>query len=257
MGISMTLDLENPAPFWDIIHEAVDSSSKILSTCRDDVHLVYSISACGNLPAELEEALNSFTRAAKEKVNAVSAYHGCRVFRESDYTDRGIRKLETSRIVSWSKCFFGNGRRIDEILAELGRDYIDHGESAVYCMRGIEAANRNGCSHCDGSELIRSIARRLGPAEEERYFSVGRPCYIEICVPIRWFELNAKPSIECLLRDIFVHWLWVELNLDGPGDPREGGIVFGKDIPPEYVKTFHYKTGPNQPLQRTATSRRL
>ncbi|MEY3773269.1 MAG: hypothetical protein RLZZ129_49 [Verrucomicrobiota bacterium] len=236
----MNLDLENPTAFWPVIRENKKGHSEVLELCRKDVLLVSSLSACGDLPKRLEETTNSFVRSAKERVEAITAYHGCRVFSESDYRGKGIRRLETNRIVSWSKEFFGHDARIDEIIMQLGHDYVRHGESGVYCMRAIEAAKRNGCRHSEGSEIVRCIAKRLGRVEEERYFSVGRPCFIEVRVPKSWFELNAEPTVEVLLRNVFVHWLWVELNLDWPGDPREGGIVFRADIPSDYVKAFHY-----------------
>jgi|GEM_PF-3698251 len=244
----MNLDLENPTPFWKVISENPQGRQQVLDLCKENEPLVSSISAYSELPKVLNDALTTFVSSAVERIKYVTAYHGCRVFNESDYTERGIRKLETDRIVKWCKEFFGLDDRIEGILSELGEGYIRHGESGVFCMRGIEAAKKNECSHCDGSELVRCITNRLGKNVEERYFAAGTPCFIEVCTPIEWFKKFSNTSLESLLRDIFTHWLWVELELDWPGDPREGGIVFQNDIPPEFIMAFHYteRTQPNE-----------
>ena len=236
----MKLDLDYPEPLWGIILEDEKGHTGVLELCRANEHLVSSISAYSELPVVLDSTLNAFISSAKERIESVSAYHGCRVFSESDYQERGIKKLEPARVISWCKEFFGHEVRIDEIVSELGSDYISHGESGVFCMRGREAAKKNRSYHSDGSELVRRITNRLGQIEEEKYFSAGKPCHIEVCTPIKWFNENSKTKIECLLRNVFVHWLWVQLELDWPGDPREGGIVFKADIPPELIKAFHY-----------------
>lgn len=236
----MHLDLENPAPFLSIIRDDSEGCADVLKLCRSNNHLVTTISACGDLPDALTRALSHFIRAAKERVQSVAAYHGCRVFDESSYRRHGIRRPKAEELINWCKEFFGHEAQIDKIVGELGRAYINHGESAVFCMRGIEAARKNNCCHQDGSEFVRNIARRLGPTSEEKYYAAGRSCFIEVRTPIEWFERHSQGSVDSLLRDVFVHWLWVELSLDWPGDPRVGGIEFGTDIPAEYVKAFHY-----------------
>lgn len=168
----MNLDLENPYPFWKVIAENKKGHKRPLEICRENNYLVSSVGAYGKLPSILSDALNLFVVAAEKRIVSVTAYHGCRVFLESDYSDRGIRKLETSRVVDWCKRFFGNENRIDETVTEFGSDYTRHGELGVFCMKGIEAAKANGCRHSDGSELIRSIASRLGP-EEGKIFCKG------------------------------------------------------------------------------------
>ena len=245
----MNLDLENPQPFWELISENEKGQNQVLKLCRDNEHLVSSISSCSELPEVVNDTLTAFILSAENRIEYVSAYHGCRVFKESDYKERGIKKLETDRIVKWCKDFFGHHERIDEILSELGEDYIRHGESGVFCMCGIEAAKKNRCCHPDGSELVRCIASRLGPNEKEKYFAEGTPCFIEVRTPIEWFRKFSDNSLEPLFRNVFTHWLWLELELDWPGDPREGGIVFQNDIPSEFIKAFHY-TERTQPVGR-------
>ncbi|MGJ8649775.1 MAG: hypothetical protein ACSHX4_05405 [Opitutaceae bacterium] len=235
----MNLDLENPKPFWEVILEDSIGSKTTLELCQENEHFVSSISGIGELPIEIKHALVRFTDTAKERIESVSAYHGCRVFDEADYTLRGIKRLESTQLISWCKDFFGLDERIDDIVEELGPDYIGHGEGGVFCMRGIEAAIKNRSYHSDGSELVRSITSRLG-IEEEKYFSAGRPCFIEVCTPIEWFRNHSRTGIDCLLSDIFVHWLWLQLDLDWPGDPRRGGIEFKTDIPAEFIRAFHY-----------------
>lgn len=245
----MNLDLENPQPFWELISKNEKGQNQVLKLCKNNEHLVSSISAYSELPEVLNDTLTTFVSSAEKRIEYVSAYHGCRVFKESDYTERGIKKLERDRIVRWCKDFFGRHERIDEILSELGEDYIQHGESAVFCMRGIEAAKKNRCPYPDGSELARCIASRLGPNEEERYFAEGTPCFIEVRTPIEWFREFSDSSLEPSLRDVFTHWLWVELELEG--DPRNGGkIEFQNDIPPEFIKAFHYTERTKQPVGR-------
>lgn len=243
----MNLDLENPQPLWEFILEDSDGSRATLELCQKNEHFVSSISGIGELPIEIEDALSRFTYVAKERIKFVSAYHGCRVFDEADYTQGGIKRLESAQLISWCKDFFGLDKRIDEIVEELGPNYIRHGEGGVFCMRGIEAAKKNRSYHSDGSELVRSITHRLGTIEEEKYFSLGRPCFIEVCTPIEWFRQNSQTDLDCLLRDIFVHWLWLQLDLDWPGDPRRGGIEFKTDIPAEFIRAFHY-TKRTQPI---------
>ena len=138
------------------------------------------------------------------------------------------------------KFFFHLGSEVEEVVEALRDGYIEHRESGVFCMRGIEAARRNRSYHSDGSELIRTISRRLGAKEEEMYLSAGRPCFIRILAPVEWFILNSRTSVDSLLRDLFTYWLWTELELDWPGDPRDGGIVFTIDVPPGFIDTFHY-----------------
>lgn len=240
-ALKMNLNLDNPEWLWRILENQNDISA-VLELCRANVHLVSSISACGNLPDSLENALKAFVDSAKGRVTSVSAYHGCRVVSEPPYRDRGIRKLETANIVSWCKDFFGEDNRIDEIIRGLKPGYIGWGESAVFCMRGIQAAKKNNCAHSKGSELVRNIASRLGKEAETKYFSEGRECFIEVCAPSEWFTINSRTKIECLLKNVFVHWLWVRLELGWPGDPREGAIIFEANVPPGFIRKFHYLT---------------
>lgn len=212
----------------------------MLKLCRNNNHLVSSISACGDLPDALARTLNQFVSSAKGRIESVAAYHGCRVLDERSYREDGIRRLEAARLISWCKTFFEFNERIDEIVLDLQIGYLSHGESAVFCMRSMEAERKNGCCHHEGSELVRHIARQLGPIAEDKYYSAGRSCFLEVCTPMDWFERNSQGTIDNLLRDLFVHWLWIELSLEWRGDPRRGGIVFSADIPAEYLKTFHY-----------------
>lgn len=236
----MHLDLENPTPWWTVIGDDSEGRAAVLELCRRNNHLVSSIAAYGELPGVLARALDEFVRSARGKIQSVAAYHGCRVIDESSYRFGGIHRLRAAELIDWCKTFFGHEAKVEKICADLGTQYIEHGESAVFCMRGIEPARRNSCVHHEGSEFVRNIAARLGPTSEQKYYAVGKPCFVEVCIPIKWFDCHSRGSVDCLLRNVFVHWLWIELSLERPGDPRDGAIIFGADIPAEYVKTFHY-----------------
>ena len=236
----MLLDLDEPFRFWPIIESEVQLHRGVLDACRLDKRIVSAIGAYGEIPDIVLRGLSGFLESVRNEIQSVAAYHGCRVLDERDYRQHGIRKPKSEQLIQWSVEFFGSEKGIAEIISDLPKGYLQHGESSVFSMRSMQAAIKTGCRHAEGSELIRAIASRLGTKELENYLSIGRMCYIECHLPIDWYIQYAEPSVDVLLRDLYVHWLWCEMDLAWHGDPREGGIVISADVPAGMISKFHY-----------------
>jgi len=239
----VNLDLENPSAFWRIIRDDADGAAAALKTCRDNTGLLDQLSEPETIPEDLRDAVARFVTEADNQVSSVTAYHGCRVTKERDYTDKGIVILETEQLLSRARQIFGNSRELQKVVEEL-EYYTSRREKAVFCLRRIEATRKVRSKHHDGSELIRRIGEALGDTAVEKYHSTGKPCHIEIQVPRDWFDHHARPAIRLLLQGLYADWVRYELKLDGWSN---NGVVFGESIPPEFIKTFLYVTGSEQP----------
>lgn len=240
----MNLDLEHPAPFWPLIESDSESTERVLTLCSEQNHFITALDHNGTVPNSLRSKLEVFIRYSEELVTSISTYHGCRVSNEDDYRLRGILRRPPEAMVDECKKIFGQECETERVVESLERrypGYTAHNASRVFCVRSIAAVKKIQCNHPKGSELIRAVAKELGPGAEELYQSSGKKCFIEARTPRDFYSQHAEPKVSELLRALFSHWLTTKLKREAITDSREGGITFDTDLSPKMVHAFHYQ----------------
>lgn len=176
-----------------------------------------------------EELMNVFTH--------IKAYHGCRMYPESTYDQNGILCSSPEKLIEWAIQKFGDREQVTQIVKELGGEYISHNSSKVYAVKSMRHFQENGgYCHAKGSELLGIIAKRMTPSRENELYAIGEPSIIEFLIPIRSLEPQVWRNY---VSDVFALWLMTFVECDRPNDPRMGGIILNRDVPPEMLLRRH------------------
>lgn len=169
----------------------------------------------------------------------VAGYHGCRPKDPTSYTSKGILPSNTEALISEARSLFIGIEGFDEALQEINQDYRNHNEGKVGLLYSALLAQDEHNPYARGSELIRSIAFRLGPVAKSRYAETGRPTLIRCSIPVDWLDTHTTLSasggysnavLEALIR--------MCRGLDDSIIRFDGGYMLTRAIPPENILDF-------------------
>lgn len=189
---------------------------------------------------DLARHLRSVARAIlKSRHSHVTGYHGCRPRDRDSYSENGILPSDTSALISEARSIFSNFPGLEDALQDICREYINHNEGRVGLLLSEVYSRSNNCKYKEGSELIRSVAFRLGTEAESLYASKGKPTVIKCIIPVDWLDkYTTFPMIGSYANKVIVKLirmrLWPEEELASCG----GGYYLNKVIPPQNIIEF-------------------
>ena len=191
----------------------------------------------------IDELAKLLRRKAREilflRYSHVAGYHGCRVRDENQYRLGGIFPSNTSDLISEARSLFADIQGFDEALQEIAPWYSSHNEGKVGLLFSCIRAKDDRNAYTRGSELIRSLANRLGPEAKLRFAQTGRRSLIKCAIPTDWLENHTTfPVTEAYSNDVLEHLIrrrkWPEDDFVG----FEGAYMITRAVPPENILEF-------------------
>ena len=176
------------------------------------------------------DCVRAISEAVSQMCSHVTAFHGCRVYSEETYREKGIQKSDTEAILKNAIERFGSEEQVRKIYAALQRQgYTTHNGGKVYGVKSMKHHMENGgFCHAKGSELLGIIASRMSPNMEANLYSSGEPSIIEYLVPID--SLKESDSLRAYVASLLQIFISKLAPYDRPNDPRCGGIIVAHDI---------------------------
>ena len=188
-----------------------------------------------------EATLRCVVDKFSEVVTHVHAFHGCRVTVDSSYHSEGIKPLTRDWITSEVRKWAGNLPSPNSPAGMLLQDYLRGYSGKVCAVKSLSAHQENGgYGHALGSETLRNIIERHCPSALERILQIGEPSIIEFAIPVFDLEDRAWPNF---VSDLLRIWLSRQVDFPRPGDPRHGGIVLCRGVPPDWLIRRHVCDG--------------
>jgi hypothetical protein len=163
----------------------------------------------------------------------VAGYHGCRPKDLLSYQNQGILPSNTELLVSEARSMFEDIGGFEEALKSIGTEYLTHNEGKVGLLLSAVRAKHDRNAYVKGSELVRSIAHRLGPEAEKRYEVSGRPTLIKCAIPVDWLDKHttfpvAGVYINNVLEEFIRRRKWPGEGFIG----FDGGYMLTRAVPP-------------------------
>lgn len=169
----------------------------------------------------------------------VVGYHGCRVSDENQYRLGGIFPSNPSALISKARSLFGDIPGFEEALQDTAPWYLSYNEGKVGLLFSCIRAKDDRNTYTGGSELIRSLANRLGPEAKLRFAQTGRRSLIKCAIPTEWLENQTTfPVIGSFSNNVLEHLIrrrkWPEGNFVG----FDGAYMLTRAVPPENILEF-------------------
>ena len=169
----------------------------------------------------------------------VAGYHGCRVRDENQYRLGGIFPSNTSALISEARTLFADIQGFEEALQDIAPWYLSHNEGKVGLLFSCIRAKDDRNAYTGGSELIRSLANRLGSEAKLRFAQTGRRSLIKCAIPIEWLENHTTlPVIGSFSNNVLEHLIrrrkWPEGNFVG----FDGAYMLTRAVPSENILEF-------------------
>lgn len=186
------------------------------------------------LKDELAEFLRNLGREILfSKYTHVAGYHGCRPKDLLSYQDQGILPSNTEVLISEARSMFEDIGGFEEALKSIGSEYMTYNEGKVGLLLSSIRAKHDRNAYVQGSELIRSIAHRLGPKAEQRYARSGRATLIKCAIQVDWLDKDTTFSasgsyINNVLHELICRRKWPGEDFIG----FEGGYMLTRSVPP-------------------------
>ncbi len=163
----------------------------------------------------------------------VAGYHGCRPKDLSSYQNKGILPCNTEVLISEARSIFRDFGGFNEAVKSIEREYLTHNEGKVGLLLSAIRAKHDRNEYVKGSELVRSVAHRLGPEAEKRYELIGRSTPIKCAIPVDWLDKHttfpvAGGYINNVLDEFIRRRKW-------PGEDFiwfDGGYMLTRAVPP-------------------------
>ncbi len=182
-------------------------------------------------------AFNCLLAELSGAVTHVHAFHGCRVTQDSTYDVDGIKPLTGDFIAKEVTKWAGT---LPNPYSEAGRlleSYLAGYSGRVCAVKSLVTHQENGgYGHSLGSEALRNILALHCPSALARMLQAGEPTIIEFRIPVPELKSNAWPNY---VADLFRLWLSKQVEFSRPSDPRQGGIVLGRPVPPQWLLRRH------------------
>ena len=127
---------------------------------------------------------------------------------------------------------------MEDAIEDIDEKYFKHNEGKIGLLISGENAKFTNSDYTSGSELILSVARRIGNDAIKVLFKTGTPSLIKCLVKIESLDFHCTyPMQECysssVLLSIIFKKLWPEElpNL-------EGDYMLKTPVPPQNIITF-------------------
>ena len=155
------------------------------------------------------------------------------------YLTEGIYPSDTSILISKARSLFAGIEGFEEALQGIGQEYLSHNEGKVGLLLSCIRAKHDRNPYTRGSELIRSLANRLGPEAKLRFAQTGKRSLIKCAIPTEWLENHTTfPVIGSFSNDLLEHLIrrrkWPEDDFVG----FAGGYMITRTVPPENILEF-------------------
>ncbi len=174
------------------------------------------------------------------RYTSVIAYHGCRPKDPDSYRTKGILPSEPSILIETARGLFDGLHGLEEAINEVcSNTYIAHVKARIWLyFSGLRARHPNE-SHRNGSELIRSIATRLGREAEERFEETGKPTLIKCSIPLERLAEYEDSSVVSIYAGKIIEGL-IRKQLWPKEEPTgfQGGYYLTRIIPSENIVGF-------------------
>ncbi len=215
--------------------------SELLGECHrneDNFRICWRWLECHDCTSPIAEAAyHCLVDELSKVVTHVHAFHGCRVSAESTYQTEGIKPLTTEWIMAEVRQWASTLPAPDSAAGIMLQDYIRVYGGKVCAVKSLKAHQENGgYGHTQGSETLRKILSLHCPSALERMLLFGEPSVIEFVIPVPMLEDNAWQNF---VSDLLRIWLSRQVDFQCPGDPRHGGVVLRRGVPPDWLIRRH------------------
>ena len=217
----------------------------VLQECRKntDNYKKFQLSLIGGEGEKTEAtkaARDLLLKELPKQFRYVTYFHGCRVYEHEWYRRDGIMVCEPEWLLQRHiECLGWKMEDALQALDKLKQDipgYLPHNEGKVFAVwsMSFHMEARSGFCHAKGSELLGLIASNMNPNRKEELYKIGEPSIIEFQVPLHWIS---EPDWKNYVNVLFVFYIshFVPYYRWIMGDPREGGQIFNRSIPPEHL----------------------
>lgn len=172
-------------------------------------------------------------RRLPETFDSVTAYHACRVYGWSTYSVEGIRPSKLRDLLETARDHFGLSEGVGRVLQSIDPEYLRHSEGRIGLLFSGEFAIQNKCQHFRGSELLRTIARRLEQEKESLIASLGAPALIQCEISLD--HLDPEVRIQYFLKALLL-WLVNSFRSFSAPYSKRGGFMFSGEIAPSDIR---------------------
>lgn len=220
-------------PFGSTLENAISSKSD------DDLFRIFREIQKSDEYVSTEKYLQLKNRCYKyflEKYTHVAAYHACRPIDKNSYLYNGIKPANTDEIINIAKEIFNDPNAVDAAVQEIKNDkrvdYLEYGSAKIWFF--ISRTRVLVDSHYleYGSELIRSIAGRLGDRAIEKLSNLGTPTIFQCSIPISWL----KESIARIYSvSALTQFLIYKRKLDDIDNTINGSFCIKQTLPKEQI----------------------
>lgn len=174
-----------------------------------------------------------------KRYSHVTSYHGCRPRDIKSYCRDGIRLSNTSALIAEARDLFDGIDGFEQAIEDIGLQYINHNEGKIGLLISESFARRPKNNYVDGSELIHSIANRLGEEAKNCLACTGSPTVIKCKIPIDWLDSYTtfpmcSNYVNILIEGMIWKRKWPEENSIG----NDSGYMIIKAIPPQNIIEF-------------------
>jgi len=168
-------------------------------------------------------------------------YHGCRLDKDENPIDTGIRVSNTEGIVSSLLDLAENDPVLCNHLEEIREEIQDHfyQEQAKhrngqiwFCLTKNEMIEEGGVYSAFGSEFRLLILNGINDKLKARLFHYGKPSIVVLNLPMDPYLSKFTDSIS---RYLFSLWIFHRLDLPEQERPKGFSCYIKTDIPKEHV----------------------
>ena len=171
-----------------------------------------------------------------ENYTHVAAYHACRPIDKNSYLNNGINPANTDELINIAKELFNDSNAVDAAVQEIKDDkrvdYIGYGSAKIWFFISRTRALVDRQYVESGSELIQSIARRLGDWAIQTLSKVGAPTIFQCSIPISWLNESIARiySVSALTQ-----FLICKRKLDDIDNTIDGAFCIEHFLPKEHI----------------------
>ena len=187
---------------------------------------------------------NEGKRILLKRHSHVAAYHGCRPRDQETYREKGLLTSDTAVLIREARQLFDGIPVFDQALHGIETAYINHNQGKVGFLYSAIRARFGHSEHPNGSELIRSLIFRLGPAANARFRGTGTPTLIKCAIPLSWLDNHTTYSVSTsYASEVIAQLILWRIRPDDEFHGFQGGFMLARSLPPENILEFIEMTG--------------
>ncbi len=172
----------------------------------------------------------------------VAGYHGCRVADRRSYQQNGILPSNPEMLIAWARERFAGIAGFEDALQDinaLDRLYVRYNEGKVGLLISGTWAKRKRCHYVQGSELICTLANRLGAEAKRRVIETGRPMLIKCAIPVNWLDSHTTfPVLGGYANEVVAQLIGRRVSPQDQYEGCDGGYLLTRGVPPQNIIEF-------------------